>query len=82
MSVMQISYDETGDLRPGDYVHLTIRGDIWQVKQIGILEGLPGENMLTLEWVCGDRDPGRICKFSDGQARRVNAMEVIALMAS
>jgi hypothetical protein len=68
--------------KPGDYIHLEVRGDFWRVKKIDFFQGIDSEHMLTLEWICGDDDPGRICKFSSGQAIKVNEMEIIALMAS
>lgn len=76
------SLREDWELAAGDYVELTVHGGVWRIKGINPFQGLPGEDMLTLEWIGGCPDPGRTRQFSSGQARKLAAMEVIALCAT
>lgn len=65
-----------------DYILLEVRGGVWRVVGVNDHAGLEyDEAMLTLEWIGGCADPGRLVKFSSGQARRLTDMEVIARAA-
>jgi len=74
-------FDEYQDFSKGDYITLSVRGDIWKVVSVNFLQGYSNDHMLTLEWVTGDENPGRLVKFGSTTARKLTAMEVIALSA-
>lgn len=70
------------DFKKDDFVTLRLRGDVWRVDKVEPLAGYSGtEDMLTLVWVAGKEDPGRLVKFGSKTARKLNEMEVIALSA-
>lgn len=71
--------DEYQDFYKDDYVTLSVRGDVWQVVTIASYQGYTNDHMLTLRWVTGETDPGRLVKFGSSTARKLTAMEVIAI---
>jgi hypothetical protein len=77
-----VTWDPYKDFKKDDYVTLTHRGDVWRVETVIPHGGFTGvEDMLHLEWVAGSQDPGRIVKYGSTSARKLTAMEVIALSA-
>jgi hypothetical protein len=74
---------EPHDFKVDDFVTLSSRGGVWRVVRVDDFQGYHAwDHMLHLEWVAGDRNPGRIVKFSSSAVRLLSQMEVVALSSS